>query len=211
MTMPAFTAEASLYKTSGHYQSRSARQAVNSSARRVSPIWPAEVINVRDCRPGCEKWEADEMWGCVCFGGDGGQSGDGAGRGEGGSGSPGGGGSTPPPPPPPPWYMSNLVDCETFPNNVTCHECGVTGPGTIDCTRCGCAIEDSECLEQAESNRLKHERCTKETDDCASTYCDGLTRKALHDCQRNCVNIVGETGVCQSDPCSGGGSVYEDA
>ena len=29
------------------------------------------------------------------------------------------------------------VDCKTFPDNVTCHECNSTGPGTFDCCELG--------------------------------------------------------------------------
>src|SRR5215831_6899205 len=56
MNLPRFTAEASLYKTSGQY--RTGRHTVNPSAQIVSPIWPAareqegEIINVHGCPPG---------------------------------------------------------------------------------------------------------------------------------------------------------------
>jgi len=47
--MPRFTAEASLYKTSGHY--RTGR--VNLSAEMIRTIHPArEVIEIHDCPPG---------------------------------------------------------------------------------------------------------------------------------------------------------------
>jgi hypothetical protein len=56
MTMPTFTAEASLYQTKGHYQTRSGRHAVNSSAQKISPVYPAlrggETIHVHSCAPG---------------------------------------------------------------------------------------------------------------------------------------------------------------
>jgi hypothetical protein len=52
MSMPRFTAEASLYKTSGQY--RTGRYTVNSSAPMISPMYPAaidvghEVIVIHD-------------------------------------------------------------------------------------------------------------------------------------------------------------------
>jgi hypothetical protein len=55
MSMPAFTAEASLYKTSGHY--RTGQRTINSSAQTVSPLYPAvrwqpdEVITPHSCAP----------------------------------------------------------------------------------------------------------------------------------------------------------------
>jgi hypothetical protein len=49
VNMPRFTAEASLYKTSGHY--RTGR--VNLSAEMIRTIHPArEVIEIHDCPPG---------------------------------------------------------------------------------------------------------------------------------------------------------------
>lgn len=51
MNMPRFTAEAVLYKTSGHY--RTGRQAINLSAEMIRPIHPArEVIEIHSCPPG---------------------------------------------------------------------------------------------------------------------------------------------------------------
>ena len=54
MTMPRFTAEASLYQTNGQY--RTGRNAVHLPARMTSPIHPArmedEVIHVHSCAPG---------------------------------------------------------------------------------------------------------------------------------------------------------------
>ena len=29
------------------------------------------------------------------------------------------------------------VDCKTFPDSITCHECNSTGPGTFDCCELG--------------------------------------------------------------------------
>jgi hypothetical protein len=39
MTMPAFTANASLYKTNRHY--RAGRYTIDSPAQTGSPVWPA--------------------------------------------------------------------------------------------------------------------------------------------------------------------------
>ena len=50
MNMPRFTAEVSLYKTSGHY--RTGRQAINIPTRMISMIYPAEVIENYGCAPG---------------------------------------------------------------------------------------------------------------------------------------------------------------
>ena len=57
MSMPTFTAEASLYKTSGHYRIHRARQAVSSSAQMISPVSPAlfqrpETVEVHSCPVG---------------------------------------------------------------------------------------------------------------------------------------------------------------
>jgi hypothetical protein len=69
MTVPAFTAETSLYKTSGHH--RTGQHRITPSAQSVSPVWPAakaegegEVINVHGCPPGYSMWEAGGEWGC---------------------------------------------------------------------------------------------------------------------------------------------------
>ena len=61
MNMPGFTAEDSLYKTSGHYQTD--RHAINSPEQALSAIYlPAmkidpEVINIHGCQPGYTLWE----------------------------------------------------------------------------------------------------------------------------------------------------------
>jgi hypothetical protein len=57
MSTPGFTAEASLSKTSGHYRTHRARQAVSSSAQMMSPIYPAlfqrpETVEMHGCPPG---------------------------------------------------------------------------------------------------------------------------------------------------------------
>jgi hypothetical protein len=53
----SFTAEASLYKTSGHY--RTGRHALNLSPQMISMIYPARdvVIEVGGCLPGTYKVE----------------------------------------------------------------------------------------------------------------------------------------------------------
>ena len=118
MNMPRFTAEASLYKTSGHY--RTGRQAINSPTKMIGPIHLA-VIDV----PGetvviVEKWPPDP-WEPPWIGGTGpGTPVPSPGGSEGGGGGPGGGvgGSpmTPPkkpprpvPPAPPPRMMAVLT------------------------------------------------------------------------------------------------------
>jgi hypothetical protein len=58
MTVPTFTAEASFYRTYGRYQTSRGRQAANSSAQMLRPIWPAlredegKVIHLHSCPPG---------------------------------------------------------------------------------------------------------------------------------------------------------------
>jgi hypothetical protein len=57
MNMPTFTAEASLYKTSGHYRIHRARHPVSSSAQMISPVSPAlfqrpETVEVHSCPVG---------------------------------------------------------------------------------------------------------------------------------------------------------------
>ena len=97
MTMPRFTAGASLYKASGHYQT--GRQAITLPTQMISVIYPAEIIEVHSCPPG---WTD---FGGTCFpdpltepsgGGGGGlgtpgvpfEGGDGGGGGKGGGTSP---------------------------------------------------------------------------------------------------------------------------
>jgi hypothetical protein len=81
MNMPRFTAETSLYKTSGHY--RTGRPTVDPSAQTVGPIWPAakeqegEIINVHGCPPGCYEVGEQPNITCVCI-----PPGDGEGGGE---------------------------------------------------------------------------------------------------------------------------------
>ena len=100
MNMVGFTAEASLYKTSGHYQTGRSRHAVNLSAHMISTIFPArEIIEVHDCAPGGILWEDGADRGCTYYGPSGGGEGEGAGTPTGGGGG-GGGGKRPPKAPP---------------------------------------------------------------------------------------------------------------
>jgi len=95
MNFPRFNAEASLYKTSGHYQTN--RNLINLP----SAVYPAEVIEVHGCRPGLlQLGEGDDM---VCIdpadpfpGSDGGDGPGGGGPG----GGPTGGATAPPKRPP---------------------------------------------------------------------------------------------------------------
>jgi hypothetical protein len=69
MTTPRFTAEASLYRTHGHY--RANRHAINSSAPMMSAIHPAEIIEVHGCAPGSEMIDwGDGTWSCETVGPD---------------------------------------------------------------------------------------------------------------------------------------------
>jgi hypothetical protein len=68
MNMPGFTAETSLYKTSGHYRAMAGTpHTLAAAALTLAAI------------------------------------------------------------------ATSSVDCKTFPDNITCHECNSTGPGTLDC------------------------------------------------------------------------------
>jgi hypothetical protein len=64
MSMPGFTAETSLYKANGHYQtSRLVFRSVTTAIRAFHPA--AEVIEVHGCPPGTIPWiEGDEA---VCI------------------------------------------------------------------------------------------------------------------------------------------------
>ena len=103
MNFPRFNAEASLYKTSGHYQTN--RNLINLPTQMVGAIYPAEVIEVHGCRPGLLQLGEGEDMVCIDpsdpYGQDGG---DGPGVGVPGGGGPGGGptgGGTAPPKRPP--------------------------------------------------------------------------------------------------------------
>ena len=131
MNMPRFTAEASLYKTSGHY--RTGRQAINSPTKMIGPIHLA-VIDV----PGetvviVEKWPPDP-WEPPWIGGTGpGTPVPSPGGSEGGGGGPGGGvgGSpmTPPkkpprpvPPAPPPLNDGCTYDQRVSEAGISCQQ-----------------------------------------------------------------------------------------
>ena len=56
--MPGFTAETSLYKTSGHYQI--GRQVVNLPIQMINPIYPTMInLGGGNCIPFCELCESD--------------------------------------------------------------------------------------------------------------------------------------------------------
>ena len=67
MNMPRFSAEASLYKTSGHY--RTGRQAINSRTKMIGPIHlavindpgPGETVVIVDKWPP-DPWDPLEPW-----------------------------------------------------------------------------------------------------------------------------------------------------
>ena len=54
MKIPGFTADASLYRTNGHYLAGRKRHAIHLPARMIETIRPArdEVIEVHSCPPG---------------------------------------------------------------------------------------------------------------------------------------------------------------
>ena len=135
MSIPGFNADATLYKTSGRYQT--SRNMINLPTQM---IYPAEVIEVHGCAPGSTLWEDAGDWGCIPdkpFGG----GGDGGPPGRGPSG--GNGGGTPPKPPPKP---PKKIKCECSPG---CAEKGgdpckvVTDPGSSE-PRCKGSCFNSE-------------------------------------------------------------------
>ena len=76
MNMPGFTADASLYKTSGHYHAMAG--TLNALATDALALALDNRMNA-----------------------------------------------------------TAVVDCKTFPDNTTCHECNSTGPGTFNCCELG--------------------------------------------------------------------------
>lgn len=97
MNIPGFTAEDSLYKTSGHY--RTGRPAFTSLTQAIRAFHPAaEVIVVYGCPPGYTLWEAGGEWGCTLVEPPVGGGGEGPMPSGGGG---GGGGGTPRPKPKP--------------------------------------------------------------------------------------------------------------
>lgn len=51
MNMPGFTAETSLYKTSGHYQA--GKYAINSPINMLSAVYPALRVSDVECKTFC--------------------------------------------------------------------------------------------------------------------------------------------------------------
>jgi hypothetical protein len=102
MNMPSFTAEASLFKTSGHYQTT--RNAINLAAHTGCTIEPAlgisdeGPIEVHSCRPGTVQIGEGQNMVCVDPSDPFGTRGHDGGGGGGGDGVPtdGGGGERPP-------------------------------------------------------------------------------------------------------------------
>lgn len=93
MNIPGFTAETSLQRSVGHYQS--GRRASNSSARLMSPVYPAMMmsggLHCGNCVGGeCAELHCFEHW-THSGGGGGGPYGGGGGGGFGGGGGGGGG------------------------------------------------------------------------------------------------------------------------
>ena len=142
MNMPGFNADATLYKTSGHYQT--SRNMINLPTQMGSSIYAAmEVIEVEGCRPGLIQLGEGENMVCIDpndpFGG--GHDG-GGGPSGGGPSDTGGGGSPPKPPPKPP----KKIKCECSPG---CAEKGgdpckvVTDPGSSE-PRCKGSCFNSE-------------------------------------------------------------------
>jgi hypothetical protein len=94
LSIPAFTAEASLYKASGHYWTGQ----YSWSAQTVGPVWPTlEVIEVHDCSPGFIKLGEWPNMTCIADPDYPGSQGDDGSPGGGPADSGGGGGKPPPP------------------------------------------------------------------------------------------------------------------
>ena len=159
MNMPGFTAEASLCKTRGHYQTD--RHAINLRTQMISAIYPArERIETYGCPPGTSMWGnpyAGEEWGCTPddwhpdFGGGPGGGGPSGGP----KGGPPGDGGDPPPepaktPPKPtfhvceeseynsghdaPWWTKAVADCQKDNGTLECKT--VVTPGDPDVRCC---------------------------------------------------------------------------
>jgi hypothetical protein len=163
MTMPAFTAEASLYKTSWHY--RTGRHTVNTSPRMLSPVWPAlreqegEIIHVHGCPPGFRDiggscWPIPLTEPPIGGGGGGLPSGGGPSDGGGGSGEP------PRPPKPKPGietlgqgpYRSQLLNVGfeclggIGPVDIQeCHKCSSIPRAGRRCTCYTCQVSSDLC------------------------------------------------------------------
>ena len=125
MSLPAFTAEAALYKTSGHY--RSGRNTIKQMTGTMSPALARdeEIINVTSCGPGqLQLGEGENM---VCInpndpfgtGGNGGPADTGPGGGDG-PGSGGNGGT-----------KGQGQDPKYANRHCSCHKCA-PGGGDVD-------------------------------------------------------------------------------
>src|SRR5262245_59277353 len=96
MQIPGFTAESSLYKTSGHYQA--VRHAINSPTQMISAISPAAISQPGEVIDVCEE-DPSLCWGPPLTEPPTGGGGDGGGPDDGPpDGGYGGGGGTPPKP-----------------------------------------------------------------------------------------------------------------
>src|SRR5215813_11267774 len=68
MNIPSFTAEASLYKTSGHYRTGRGTVSFGNGGSAIHLAMDDEVIPVGDCGPGGLLWgdpANGEDWGCT--------------------------------------------------------------------------------------------------------------------------------------------------
>jgi hypothetical protein len=177
-----FSAEASLYVSSGRYRTgehalslfremNSLRPALERG--EVPPITvPGETIPVHSCPPG---WTdiGGTCWPPVqtepSSGGGSGMPGFPGEPGEGPHGP--GGGPKPPKPPRPPKQEFK------------------------------CRPLDYVCKAEALINAAKHAACEEQIAQCVSDHCKGKTHSELGKCEAACTDIVGAQEVCLSDPC----------
>jgi len=177
MYAPGFTAEASVYKTSGRYQSGS--HTINSSTQLINSIRAAEVIRVHSCPPGwsevdgsCWPDPLEESGGSGTGGGGGGGGGGGphedpdGGGGAGGGGNGGGGpqdpddGGIPTSVPP-----EIVAECALVGGKRGEKYCGGLG-GPSACKTCAQVIcQQQKCEETGDCNPA-------ELKDQKQTYCD---------------------------------------
>jgi hypothetical protein len=162
MYAPGFTAEASLYETSGRYQS--GKHAINSYTQSISSIRAAEVIRVHSCPPGwseiddsCWPDPLEESGGSGTGGGgggggphedpDGGGGAGGGGNGGGGPHDPDGGGGEPTSVPP-----EIVAECTQVGGKYGKKYCG--GPhGPSACKTCAQVIcQQRKCEETGDCN-----------------------------------------------------------
>jgi hypothetical protein len=52
------------------------------------------------------------------------------------------------------WNVTASVDCKTFPDSITCHECNATGPGTFNCCSLGGTRPGDKCIIKNDPNKL---------------------------------------------------------